>query len=105
LAVEWAKYKIRVNAVAPGPIPTEGAWNALMPDAELQQAVLNGIPAKRFGEPSELATLACYLISDASAYMTGACLTLDGGQSLSDNPFNRLALQPPEVLKRYLKKP
>jgi NAD(P)-dependent dehydrogenase (short-subunit alcohol dehydrogenase family) len=104
LAVEWAKYKIRVNAVAPGPIPTEGAWNALMPDAELQQAVLNGIPAKRFGEPSELATLACYLMSDASAYMTGACITLDGGQSLADNPFNRLALQPPEVLKRYLKK-
>ncbi len=105
LAVEWAKYKIRINAIAPGPIPTEGAWNALMPDPDLQQAVLNGIPTKRFGKPSELADLACYLMSDASAYMTGACITLDGGQSLADNPFNRLALQPPEMLKRYLKIP
>ena len=105
LAVEWAKYKIRINAIAPGPIPTEGAWNALMPDPDLQQAVLNGIPTKRFGKPSELADLACYPMSDASAYMTGACITLDGGQSLADNPFNRLALQPPEMLKRYLKIP
>ncbi len=104
LAVEWAQYNIRLNAIAPGPIPTEGAWKALMPDPKIEKMTLNGIPLKRFGKPEELANLACYLMSDEASYITGACHTIDGGQSLSDNPFNRLALQSPDLLKKYLKK-
>jgi len=104
LAVEWGKFNIRLNAIAPGPTPTEGAWKALMPDSTIEQMTLSGIPLKRFGQSKDMALLACYLMSDAAAYMTGNCITLDGGQSLADNPFNRLAVQHPELLKRYFKK-
>ena len=104
LAVEWAKYHIRLNAISPGPIPTKGAWKALMPTPEVEQAVLNGIPQKRFGKPIDLSNLACFLMSDMSSYITGACIPLDGGQSLSDNPFNTMALQAPETLKQYFRK-
>ena len=104
LAVEWGKFNIRLNAIAPGPTPTEGAWRALIPDSTIEKMTLSGIPLKRFGQSKEIALLACYLMSDAAAYMTGNCITLDGGQSLADNPFNRLAVQHPELLKTYLKK-
>lgn len=91
LAVEWAAYGIRLNAVAPGPFPTEGAMSRLMP-AELERQALERIPARRFGEHAELANLVAYLLSDASPYQTGDELTIDGGEALfSGQQFAGLA--------------
>ena len=82
LAVEWAAYRIRVNAIAPGPVPTEGAFSRLMPDPSLEQMARNRIPLKRFGTPREIADAAVYLMSDGAGYVTGDCLTVDGGEWL-----------------------
>jgi NAD(P)-dependent dehydrogenase (short-subunit alcohol dehydrogenase family) len=81
LAVEWATYGIRLNAIAPGPFPTEGAFSRLMP-AELERQVLRRIPSKRLGEHWELTNLAAYLLSDASPYQTGDLVTIDGAEAL-----------------------
>ena len=83
LAVEWAKYNIRSNAIAPGPFPTEGAWSRLLP-GELASRFdpAKRIPLKRVGEHQELANLAAYLLSDYSAYVTGEVVTIDGGEWL-----------------------
>lgn len=91
LAVEWAAYGIRLNAVAPGPFPTEGAMSRLMP-AEFERQALERVPGKRFGEHAELANLVAYLLSDASPYQTGDELTIDGGEALfSGQQFAGLA--------------
>jgi NAD(P)-dependent dehydrogenase (short-subunit alcohol dehydrogenase family) len=83
LAVEWAKYKIRSNAIAPGPFPTEGAWSRLMPGELVKKFdPAARIPLKRVGEHQELANLAAYLLSDYSAYITGEVVTIDGGEWL-----------------------
>lgn len=83
LAVEWAKYKIRSNAIAPGPFPTEGAWSRLLPgDLVNKFNPAERIPLKRVGEHQELANLAAYLISDYSAYINGEVITIDGGEWL-----------------------
>jgi NAD(P)-dependent dehydrogenase (short-subunit alcohol dehydrogenase family) len=93
LAVEWAKHRIRVNAIAPGPFPTEGAWSALMPSPEAAEAAKARIPLGRFGEHEELANLAAYLVSDHSGYITGECVTIDGGRWLAGaGEFNTLAM-------------
>ena len=84
LAVEWAAYGIRVNAIAPGPVPTEGAFSRLMPDPSLEEMARNRIPLKRFGTPREIADAAVYLMSDGAAYVTGDCLTVDGGEWLKN---------------------
>jgi NAD(P)-dependent dehydrogenase (short-subunit alcohol dehydrogenase family) len=103
LAVEWATYGIRVNAIAPGPFPTEGAWSRLMPDADHEQAALSRIPAGRFGEPEELANLAAFIAGDASPFVTGECITIDGGRWLtSGGEFNSLIRLPRADLKRQL---
>ncbi|WP_221409786.1 SDR family oxidoreductase [Pseudochryseolinea flava] len=83
LAVEWAKYKIRSNAIAPGPFPTEGAWSRLLP-GELASKFdpAQRVPLKRVGEHQELANLAAYLMSDYSAYVNGEVITIDGGEWL-----------------------
>ena len=81
LAAEWAKYNINVNAIAPGPFPTKGAWDRLFPKPF--RAFVDPkkrIPLKRFGEHQELANLAAYMVSDFSDYMTGEVVTLDGGE-------------------------
>src|SRR5882672_1756052 len=71
LAVEWAHYGIRVNAIAPGPVPTDGAFSRLMADPSMEETAKNRVPLKRFGTPPEIADAAVYLLSDGAAYVTG----------------------------------
>ena len=91
LAFEWANHGIRLNAIAPGPFPTKGAWDRLFPE-ELSKkfSFENRIPLQRVGDHQELANLAAYLISDFSSYITGEVITLDGGEVLSGGQFNFL---------------
>jgi NAD(P)-dependent dehydrogenase (short-subunit alcohol dehydrogenase family) len=90
LAVEWATYGIRCNAIAPGPFPTEGAFAKLMPRG-MQEAAMQQIPLGRFGRPEELADLATYMLSPMAAYMTGECVVLDGGEVLkAGQEFSRM---------------
>lgn len=92
LAVEWAKYGIRSNAIAPGPFPTEGAWSRLLPgDMVKKFDPAKKVPLKRTGEHQELANLAAYLMSDFSAYVNGEVVTIDGGEWLMGaGEFNNL---------------
>jgi NAD(P)-dependent dehydrogenase (short-subunit alcohol dehydrogenase family) len=100
LGVEWAKYKIRVNAIAPGPFPTEGAWKALVPRPEMSEMGKERIPLKRYGEHEELANLAAFLVSDYAGFITGDCVTIDGGAWLAGaSSFNALAMMDPETVK------
>ena len=78
LAVEWAKHHIRLNAIAPGPFPTEGAFSRLMPSKEIEQRAINQHPMKRFGRHEELANLAVYLLSHQADYVNGECVVIDG---------------------------
>lgn len=82
LAAEWGKYGIRLNAIAPGPFPTEGAWERLMPTKEIETLFKKQIPLGRVGDHLELANLASYLMSDMAAFMTGDVITIDGGESV-----------------------
>jgi len=86
LAAEWAPHGIRVNAIAPGPFESEGARGNLWPDEATRGAVAAGIPLGRFGSADEVAAQCLWTLSPASAWMTGACLVLDGGASLA-RPF------------------
>jgi NAD(P)-dependent dehydrogenase (short-subunit alcohol dehydrogenase family) len=99
LAVEWAKYNIRSNAIAPGPFPTEGAWSRLLPgDLAKKFDPAERVPLKRVGEHQELANLAAYLISDYSAYVNGEVITIDGGEWLkSGGEFSHLENVPDEM--------
>ena len=95
LAVEWGKHQIRLNAIAPGPFPTEGAWSRLMPSSEMEEQRRNANPLKRFGRHEELTNLAAFLISDLSPYLNGECVVIDGGQWLRGaGEFNDLATLP-----------
>ena len=82
LAVEWGPKGIRLNAIAPGPFPTEGAWDRLIPNKEIEAAWLRRIPMGRVGEHRELADLAVYLISEGAGYINGEVVTIDGGEWL-----------------------
>ncbi|PSL01487.1 SDR family oxidoreductase [Cecembia rubra] len=99
LAVEWAKYKIRSNAIAPGPFPTEGAWSRLLPgDLVKKFDPAKKVPVGRVGEHQELANLAAYLVSDFSAYVNGEVITIDGGEWLMGaGEFNNLDMIPQEM--------
>ncbi|MGC2766160.1 MAG: SDR family oxidoreductase [Candidatus Acidiferrum sp.] len=98
LAVEWAKYHIRVNAIAPGPFPTEGAWSRLMPSKQFEEHAINKHPMKRFGNHAELVNLAAFLLSDMAEYINGECVVIDGGQWLRGaGEFNDLAMLPDAV--------
>jgi NAD(P)-dependent dehydrogenase (short-subunit alcohol dehydrogenase family) len=83
LAVEWGHAGIRFNAIAPGPIPTEGAFSRLMAGPAAEKIALTRIPAARFGTKEEIANLAIFLLSDLCPYQTGDCVTMDGGEWLA----------------------
>jgi len=87
LAAEWASLGIRVNAVAPGPFTSEGAGDRLWPSVEMENRVREQIPAGRFGTAREVADAVLYLLSPAASYVTGACLTIDGGWWLGKGLF------------------
>jgi NAD(P)-dependent dehydrogenase (short-subunit alcohol dehydrogenase family) len=99
LAVEWAKYGIRSNAIAPGPFPTKGAWDRLLPgDLREKFDLAKKVPLKRVGDHQELANIAAYLISDFSAYVNGEVITIDGGEWLKGaGQFNILEAIPEEM--------
>lgn len=98
LAVEWAKYGIRFNAIAPGLFPTKGAWERLLPgDLQNKFDLKKKVPLQRVGEHQELANLAAYLISDFSSYINGEVITIDGGEWLNGaGQFNILNAIPNE---------
>ena len=99
LAVEWGKYGIRTNAIAPGPFPTKGAWERLLP-GELAEKFdfKNRVPLKRVGDHQELANLAAFLISDYAGYINGEVITIDGGEWLQGaGQFNGLEAIPAEM--------
>jgi NAD(P)-dependent dehydrogenase (short-subunit alcohol dehydrogenase family) len=99
LAVEWAKYGIRMNAIAPGPFPTKGAWERLLPgDLAEKFDMSKKVPLRRVGDHQELANLAAYLVSDFSAYINGEVITIDGGEWLQGaGQFNILEKIPSEM--------
>ena len=99
LAVEWAKYGMRFNAIAPGPFPTKGAWDRLLPgDLKDEFDMKKKIPLRRMGEHQELANLAAYLMSDFSSYINGEVVTIDGGEWLQGaGEFNMLEKIPPQM--------
>lgn len=100
LAVEWGQFGIRLNAIAPGPIPTEGAFSRLIPTKEAERASLSRIPLGRFGEKREIANLATFLLSDLCPYQTGDCVTMDGGEWLAGaGEFSDYRKVPREALK------
>jgi NAD(P)-dependent dehydrogenase (short-subunit alcohol dehydrogenase family) len=99
LAAEWGRKNIRVNAIAPGPFPTEGAWSRLFPPV-VQETVdpVKRIPVGRFGDHQELANLAAYLLSDFSAYVNGEVMVIDGGEWLHGaGQFTGLEAVPDEL--------
>ena len=82
LAVEWGNRGIRMNAIAPGPIPTQGAFSRVLPKAELESVALDRNPLHRFGTVEELANLAAFLVSEGSGYINGEVIRMDGGEFL-----------------------
>ena len=82
LALEWAKFNILVNAIAPGPIHTEGADQNLWSNPTFRDMVKRGVPLGRFGRPEDVANMAVYLASPAGDYITGATMVVDGGEWL-----------------------
>jgi NAD(P)-dependent dehydrogenase (short-subunit alcohol dehydrogenase family) len=85
LAAEWGPYNIRLNATAPGPFPTESAWEKLnpIPDTTSSATSADTVPMRRFGRMPELTDLVTFLLSDACAYLTGQTIAIDGGQHLA----------------------
>ena len=99
LAVEWAKYGMRFNAIAPGPFPTKGAWDRLLPgNLKEKFDMAKKVPLNRVGEHQELANLAAYLVSDFSAYINGEVITIDGGEWLKGAGQFNLLEQIPESM-------
>jgi NAD(P)-dependent dehydrogenase (short-subunit alcohol dehydrogenase family) len=82
LAVEWGPRGIRMNAISPGPVPTEGAFSRLLPKKELEKLAIQRVPLRRFGNPDEIANLAAFLAADGAAYINGEVVTMDGGEWL-----------------------
>lgn len=108
LSSEWGKYGIRLNAIAPGPFPTEGAFSRLFPEsAKKMFDPLSRIPVKRYGEHQELANLAAYLVSDFSSYVNGEVVTIDGGEWLYGagqfNSFDKVPKEMWDVIEKKIR--
>jgi NAD(P)-dependent dehydrogenase (short-subunit alcohol dehydrogenase family) len=99
LAAEWGRHGIRTNAIAPGPFPTKGAWERLLPGNMSEKFDFkNRVPLKRMGEHQELANLAAFLVSGFSGYINGEVITIDGGEWLQGaGQFNGLEMVPSEM--------
>lgn len=82
LAVEWGPRGIRLNAIAPGPIRTEGAFSRLLPREDLELHALERIPLRRFGSLEEFANLAAFLVSDGCTHVNGEVVVMDGAEWL-----------------------
>ncbi len=82
LAAEWGKYNIKVNAIAPGPFPTKGAWERLNPKGD-DESSMGSVPLGRVGEMGELQNLATFLMADGCDYLTGQTIAIDGAQYLT----------------------
>src|SRR5215212_5073215 len=93
LAVEWAKHRIRVNAVAPGPIESPGAAVQLWNSPEAVQRITEMVPMRRLGMPAEVADAVAFLVSEHAGFITGEILTVDGGAWLGKGPFQFLPRQ------------
>ena len=105
LAVEWGHAGIRLNAVAPGPIQTEGAWTRLMAFPEAEKNTIDRIPLGRLGSSEELANLVTFLLSNLCPYQTGDCITMDGGEWLAGaGEFSDYRKIPRDVFKAALEK-
>jgi NAD(P)-dependent dehydrogenase (short-subunit alcohol dehydrogenase family) len=83
LAAEWGKYGIKVNAIAPGPFPTKGAWDRLNPGGDNDSDFMGSVPVGRLGEMYELQNLATFLMADGCDYLTGQTIAIDGAQYLT----------------------
>ena len=83
LAAEWGKYGIKVNAIAPGPFPTKGAWDRLNPGGDNDSDFMGSVPVGRLGEMNELQNLATFLMADGCDYLTGQTIAIDGAQYLT----------------------
>jgi hypothetical protein len=96
-----------LNVVAPGPFPTEGAWDRLVPDEDLAQQMKDRVPLGRFGSPDELADLASVLLSDLAGYVNSEVVTFDGGEALAAggqfNTFTRMPRQQVKALMEQLR--
>ena len=107
LAAEWGTAGIRLNAIAPGPFPTEGAWERLVPGSDMEEQMKQRIPVRRFGEPEELANLAVFMLSDVSSYMNGELVTFDGGEVLTAggqfNDFTRMSRETVKSMMEMMK--
>jgi hypothetical protein len=88
MALEWASQGIRVNAIAPGPVATEGASRALWDSSDAREAIRSSVPMGRFGTAEEVATMAAFLASDGAAYVTGGLFPVDGGLMLGSPLFD-----------------
>ena len=97
LASEWGSKGIRVNAIAPGPFKTEGAWKRLVPTEMVEKEMTKRVPLGRLGQPEEISELAAYLLSDYSGYINGDIVTIDGGEWIyGGGQFNQLSTLPDE---------
>jgi NAD(P)-dependent dehydrogenase (short-subunit alcohol dehydrogenase family) len=101
LAVEWARYQIRVNAVAPGPVRTDGTDRQLWTSPELMERIRQGIPMGRFGNLAEVAEAVRFLAGPRASYITGQVLAVDGGQWLGRGVLELMeaAPEPPSPLR------
>lgn len=105
LAAEWGSEGIRLNAIAPGPFPTEGAWKRLVPGPDVEEKMRRRIPVRRFGDPQEVATLASFLLSELAGYMNGEVVTLDGGEVLAaGGQFNDFTRRPREEVNAMMER-